>query len=262
MHIEMSIEQLRANPDYHDYLLHLADTTLILGQRLCEWCGHGPILEQDIAMSNIALDLLGEASNLYEYLAELKGAPHTADSLAMLRAEREYKNLLLVELPNGHFGDTVARQFFFEAYHCLLLEQLKSSKDERLAAIAEKSLLEAKYHLRWAAEWMIRLGDGTEESYQKISQAVDDIKPYLEEPFNPTDYEVRLIEGKHIPDSSTFKASWKKKVSETLAEATIDVDLAVAAPQKGGKTGLHTENMGYILAELQYLQRAYPGLNW
>src|SRR5690554_4541533 len=195
-----------------DFVLHQADTNLILGQRLSEWCGVGPVLEQDIALANIALDLLGQASNYYQYAAELGVNNESEDTLAMLRTEREYKNLLLVEQPNGHFGDTVARQFFFDAYHCLLLEQLLTVDDSRLRGIAEKSLLEARYHLRWSSEWMIRLGDGTEESHLRMKDALDRILPYVGELFLPASYQTALIEQGSIPNPADFRGQWLDNV--------------------------------------------------
>lgn len=250
------------NQNYIDFILHLADTNLILAQRLAELCGHGPILEQDIAITNISLDLLGQTSNYYEYAAEMIGNGATEDTLAMLREEREYKNLLLVELPNGHFGDTVARQFFYDTYHVMLLEQLLKAKDLKLQSIAEKSLKEVKYHAKWSSEWMIRLGDGTQESHDKIQQSVNDILPYVNEAFIPASYQKALIEEGLIDDTADFKAAWLAKVNEILEEATLTADIENAFAQKGGKEGVHTEHLGYILTELQYMQRTYPNLQW
>ncbi len=250
------------NQNYIDFILHLADTNLILAQRLCEWCGHGPILEQDIAMSNMALDLLGQTSNYYDYAAEMIGNGATEDTLAMLREEREYKNLLLVEQPNGHFGDTVARQFFYDSFHYFLLEQFLKVKDLKLQSIAEKSLKEVKYHLKWSSEWMIRLGDGTQESHDKIQQAVNDILPYVGEMFILAPYQKVLIEAGLIDNPNDFKAAWLAKVNEILEEATIVADVENAFAQKGGKEGIHSEHLGYILTDLQYMQRTYPNLQW
>lgn len=246
-----------------NFVLHQADNSLILAQRLCAWCGHGPILEQDIALSNIALDLLGQAHNYYDYAAVLTGGGATADSLAMLRTEQEYKNLLLVELPNEDFGQTVARQFFFDAYHVLLLEQINGlAQDLMLRAIAEKSLKEAKYHLRWSSEWMIRLGDGTDESHRRMQNAVDFLLPYVGEFFLLADYQQELITDGAMGDPRDFQPAWNAQVKAILKEACLEADLQQTYVHRGGKQGVHTEHMGYLLAELQYMQRAYPGLEW
>ena len=245
-----------------NYLLHLADTSLILGQRLCEWCGKGPVLEQDIAMSNIALDLLGESSNYYQYAAEIQNEGKAEDDLAFLRNEREFKNLLLVERENGHFGDTIARQFFFDAYHHLLLTELKNHSDLKLASIAEKSLKEVTYHLKWSSEWMIRLGDGTEESHNKIQKSVESIIDFTDEMFIPTNWELSLIEEGKIPDIRTFRTKWETKILEILDEATLTIDFEKSRKLIGGKDGKHTEKMGYILAEMQMMQRTYPNMKW
>lgn len=245
-----------------NYVLHLADTNLILAQRLCEWCGHGPILEQDIALSNIGLDLLGQTRSLYQYAATLIGDGKTEDDLAFLRNERQFKNLLLSEQPNGDFGYTVLRQFLYETYQLLLLSALQQSKDSQLAAIAEKSLKEATYHYKWSAEWVIRLGDGTEESHKRMQQALNDVWTYTGEMFLPSADEKELALAAAIPDLATLKDPWFQKVSAVLSEATLDIPAAATWMQQGGKTGVHSEHLGYILAEMQYLQRQYPGQQW
>lgn len=244
------------------YLLQLADTSMILGQRLSEWCGKGPVLEQDIALSNIALDLLGEASHYYQHAAELQGEGKTEDDLAFLRNEREFRNLLLVERPNGHFGDTIARQFYFDVYHVLLLSELKNSSDINIASIAEKSLKEATYHAKWSGEWIIRLGDGTEESHAKIQKSVQDFIDYTDEMFIPTSWELELIEAGQIPDIRLLQEKWMTRVNAVLDEATLSVDVSKSRVLTGGKNGEHTEALGYILAEMQYMQRMYPGMEW
>ena len=243
-----------------DYTLHLADNSLILGQRNSEWCGHGPVLEQDIAITNISLDLIGQARNFYQYAANLIGDDATEDSLAYLRKEREFKNCLLVEQPNGDWAQTILRQFFFSQYQYLLFEQLQNSKDEQVAAIAEKSLKEITYHLRWSGEWVIRLGDGTEESHQRMIKAIDELWRYTGEMFTPADYE--KTSG---IDFSKIKEDWTQKVKIVFDEASLIPPLGgggAAFMQTGGKTGKHTEHLGYILTELQYMQRAYPGCEW
>lgn len=245
-----------------NYVLHHADTNLILAQRLCEWCGHGPILEQDIALSNIGLDLLGQTRSLYQYASALLDGEKTEDQLAFLRSERQFKNLLLSELPNGDFGFTVLRQFFYETYQVLLFTQLQNSSNEQLAAIAEKSLKESTYHYKWSAEWVIRLGDGTEESKSRIQKSLNEIWTYTGEMFVPNADEKALIEAGLVPDVSTLRDAWMAKVSAVLAEATLVIPEGNVWMQEGGKNGIHSEHLGYILAEMQYLQRQYPGQQW
>jgi ring-1,2-phenylacetyl-CoA epoxidase subunit PaaC len=243
-----------------NFLLHLADTTLILSQRNSEWCGHGPVLEQDIAITNISLDLLGQARNFYQYAATLinqaADKPVTEDGLAYLRTERDFKNLLLTELPRGDWGQTVLRQFFFSAYQFYLYQQLQHCIDEQLAAIAVKSLKEVTYHLRWSSEWVIRLGDGTEESHQRMLTAMETLWPYTGEMCIPASYEATAG-----IDFDLLKNEWQQKVNTVLAEATLPIPEKMFM-QTGGKSGIHTEQLGYILSELQYLQRVYPGNEW
>ena len=239
-----------------DYTLHLADTNLILAQRNAEWCGHGPILEQDIAITNISLDLLGQSRNFYQYAASLIGNDATEDSLAYLRTEREFKNCLLVEQANNDWAQTILRQFFFSAYQFLFYQQLQYNPDEQIAAIATKALKEVTYHLRWSSEWVIRLGDGTEESRGRMLKAIDELWRYTGEMFTPAAYE---LEAGY--DVSLLKEDWMNKVSSVFEEATLPVPEKTFM-QTGGKTGTHTEHLGYILTELQYLQRTYPGAEW
>ncbi|MBN8699032.1 MAG: phenylacetate-CoA oxygenase subunit PaaC [Chitinophagales bacterium] len=256
-----------------DYILHLADTTLILSQRNSEWCGHGPILEQDIAITNISLDLLGQSRNFYQYAAQLLnnstegnktpspggegvGAEVTEDSLAYLRKEREYKNLLLVEQPNGDWGQTILRQYLFSQYQYLLFEQLQHCSDEQLAAIAAKSIKETRYHVRWSSEWVLRLGDGTGESHARMLKAIDELWRYTGEMFMPASYENSL----NI-DPASLKKAWEEKINALFTEASLPVPEKVFM-QSGGKTGTHTEHLGFILTELQYMQRAYPNCEW
>ena len=261
-----------------NYTLHLADNSLILGQRNSEWCGHGPVLEQDIAITNISLDLIGQARNFYQYAAtltndqiaakvsppsdggDLEGAV-TEDSLAYLRKEREFKNCLLVEQPNGDWAQTILRQFFFSQYQYLLFQQLQDNKDKQLAAIAEKSLKEVTYHLRWSSEWVIRLGDGTEESHKRMLKAIDELWRYTGELFEASNYELRVANDGFGVDVSKLKDSWMNKVKEIFSEATLTVPEKIFM-QTGGKEGTHTEHLGFILTELQYMQRAYPNSEW
>jgi ring-1,2-phenylacetyl-CoA epoxidase subunit PaaC len=252
-----------------DYTLQLADSTLILTQRNGAWCGHGPILEQDIAITNITLDLIGQSRNFYQYAAQLINQSTnqpinetaTEDSLAYLRTEREFKNLLITEQENGDWAQTIVRQFFFSVYQYLLYEKLQTSNDEQLAAIAAKSLKEVTYHVSWSSEWVLRLGDGTEESHDKIQKSVNTLLQYTGEMFMTTDYEKTLAEENIIPDISSLKDAWLEKVNTVLNEATLTIPENVFM-QTGGKNGIHSEKLGYILAELQYLQRVYPGAEW
>ena len=270
------------NSSLIDYPLYLADTNLILAQRNAEWCGHGPILEQDIAITNISLDLIGQSRNFYQYAAKLindSAKSHTAkvppleiseqsegyerssreaseDSLAYLRTEREFKNCLLAEQPNGDWGQTILRQFFFSAYQFLLYQKLQTNADEQIAAIAAKALKEVTYHQRWSSEWVVRLGDGTEESHQRLLKAIDELWRYTGEMFLPAPYE---LEAGY--DVSLLKDDWLKKISSVFEEATLPIPEKIFM-QTGGKTGTHTEHLGFILTELQYLQRAYPGAEW
>jgi len=239
-----------------DYTLHLADNALMLGQRNSEWCGHGPVLEQDIAITNISLDLIGQARSLYQYVAQLKADGSTEDSLAYLRTEREFKNCLLVEQPNGDWAQTMLRQFLFSSYQFYLYQYLQSSTDKTIAAIAEKSLKEVSYHLRWSSEWVIRLGDGTEESHKRMMAAIEELWRYTGELFIPAPYETESG-----IDLASLRTEWDKKVKAVMEEATLPVPEKVFM-QTGGKTGAHTEQLGFILSDLQYMQRTYPGCEW
>lgn len=249
------------NTSLINYTLHLADNALILGHRNSEWCGHGPALEQDIAISNIALDSIGQARNLYQYAAVLNNNGATEDSLAYLRDVIDFKNLLITELPNGDWAQTTLRQFLFSAYQFYFYQQLEKSADQQLAAIATKSLKEVTYHLRWSSEWVIRLGDGTAESHDKMVKALSEIWNYTGELFLPASYEKELAASGIAVDLAVIQPLWEQKVSAVFAEATIAIPEKSFA-QKGGKEGIHTEHLGYILAEMQFLQRAYPGAEW
>lgn len=237
--------------------LQLADACLILGQRNGEWCAHGPILEQDIAITNITLDLIGQARHFYQYAAQLISKNEnqivTEDTLAYLRTEREFKNWLICEQQNGDWSKTVLRQFLFSSFQLLLFEELEKHSDKQLAAIATKSIKEIKYHIKWSSEWVIRLGDGTEESNARINKAIQELWPYSGEFFIPADYET-------IPVAS-LQNKWLDSVKYVFDEATLSIPENVFM-QTGGKSGIHTEQLGYILSELQYLQRTYPGAEW
>lgn len=243
------------------YVTHLGDNNLILGHRLSEWCGHGPILEQDIALSNIALDLIGQARLYYQYAAELIGGDTTEDRVAYMRTEREYYNIQLVERPNGHFGDTMARQFIYDIFHFQFLQELKKSADKRLAEIAEKSIKEVAYHRKFSSEWVIRLGDGTAESHERMQSAVNDLWRYGAEAHMMEPYEISLLDAGIAPDVRLLQEPVNQEKLNVLTEATLTAP-EVTYPPMGGKQGLHSEFLGHLLAELQYLQRAYPGLEW
>ncbi len=248
------------NQNLIDYTLHLADNALILSQQNSAWCAHGPVLEQDIAITNISLDVLGQARNFYQYAATLAGDA-TEDSLAYLRDTREFKNCLLVESDNGDWGKTILRQFLFSNYQNLLYTELQHSKDEQLAAIAAKALKEVTYHLRWSSEWVIWLGDGTEQSHQRMVNAIDSLWPYVDELFMNADYEIALLKEIISVDVSSLKNKWLEKTASVFEEATLQVPQNIF-PQTGGKQGVHTEKLGYILAEMQFMQRAYPNSVW
>lgn len=243
------------------YILHLADNALILGQRLGEWCGHGPVLEQDMAMTNIALDYIGRARLLYQYASEIGANKQNEDQIAFTRNEWEYRNILLVEQPNGDFAHTIARQFYLEAFHYPYFTALANSKDTGLAAIAQKTVKETAYHLKWSSEWILRLGDGTELSHQKIQAAIGELWSYTGELFLESEFEKEMqLEGVS-PDLKSVRDLWFEKVNATLGIATLKIP-GSSWMQSGGKQGKHSEKLGYILSEMQYMQRAYPGMEW
>jgi ring-1,2-phenylacetyl-CoA epoxidase subunit PaaC len=243
------------------YALRLADNPLILGQRLSEWCGHGPALEEELALANIALDLIGQARLLLGYAGSLDGEGRDEDQLAFLRAEGDYRNCTLVELPNGDFGATVLRNLLFNAYQLQLWESLQRSNDEDLAAIARKSLKETRYHLRHASDWTVRLGDGTEESHARAQSALDRLWPYTAELFTSDALDASAeTEGYGVAGKS-LEARWDAAVRPVLEEATLYIPERTPFRSRG-KEGVHSEHMGHLLAEMQHLQRAYPGLQW
>ncbi len=249
------------NSNLIQYILGIADNSLILGQRLGELCGHGPSLETDIAMTNISLDLLGQTRSYYQYVAKLQGGDTTEDTVAFLRLEREYKNVLLLEQPNTDFGYSIARQFLFDVFHLALLETLQNSKDETLSAIAKKSIKEVLYHVRFSSDWIRRLGDGTEESHNRIQTAINDLWIFTDELFHQTDADKAMVAEGIGVDVTMLKAEYYQKVSSILEEATLQTP-TIEYFQKGGKMGIHSEHMGYILTELQYMQRTYPNMTW
>lgn len=244
-----------------EYLLRLGDDSLILGHRVSEWCGHGPILEEDIALTNISLDLIGQATSLLKYAGEVEGKGRDEDQLAFLRIDREYKNSLLVEQLNGDFGVTIMRQFLFDAYRLPLFEALTHSKDAQLAAIAEKSLKETKYHYRHSAEWVIRLGDGTDESHERIQKALDALYKYHSDLFFTNEIDETLLSGGIIPDVKLIQGKWLESTKNVFSEATLEIP-DNNWEQTGGRVGRHSEHLGLLLAEMQYMQRVYPNMEW
>lgn len=244
-----------------EYVLRLADNSLILGHRVSEWCGHGPNLETDIGLTNIALDLVGHSRSLLQYAADIEGKGRSEDDLAFMRDGREFRNALLVEQPNGNFADTIARQFFFDTWNYYVMAALCESKDEQIKAIAKKAIKEITYHYRYSAEWVIRLGDGTEESKEKMQTAIEELWDYTGELFEVDDVEAYLHEAGIGVDLQAVQQLWNERVDAVLEEATL------TRPKDdwmhtGGKKGIHSEQMGFILAEMQWMQRAYPGMEW
>ena len=244
-----------------DYLLRLGDNTLVLSQRLSEWCGHGPVLEQDIALTNIALDLLGQTRMYLTYAGEIEGKGRSEDDIAYFRDAHQFRNCLLVERPNGDFAQTIARQFFFDVFNYYQLQGLRQSSDQRLADIAEKALKEATYHLRFSSDWVLRLGDGTALSHQKMQAAVDLLWPFSGEMTTPDALDLEMAAQGIAPNLPEIKALWEKKVTEVLQEATLTLPTNNWM-QSGGKQGKHSEHLGFLLAEMQHLQRTYPGNTW
>jgi ring-1,2-phenylacetyl-CoA epoxidase subunit PaaC len=244
-----------------EFLLSMGDNTLILGHRLCEWCGHAPALEEDIALANTALDLIGQTQLWLGLAGEVEGKGRNADNLAYLRDALDFRNLLLTERPNGDYGKTVMRQFLFDAWHYLCLMALRRSSETRIAAIAEKASKEVSYHLERSSDLVIRLGDGTAESHARMQEALDDLWPYTGEMFANEASDAALVAAGVGPEPASLKNEWDALVADTLSEATLKKP-AEGYMHKGGRRGVHTEHLGYILAELQFLQRAYPGATW
>jgi len=249
------------NENLYNYILGVADNSLILGQRMGELCGHGPSLETDIACTNVSLDLFGQVRSYFQYAAEIAGEGKTEDDIAFLRRERQYKNVLLVEQPNTDFAYTIVRQFLFDVYHLLFLQELQNSTDETLVAIAKKSIKEVSYHERFSSDWIKRLGDGTEVSHQKIQEAMNNLWTYTDELFHQTDADKAMVAAGVGVDVTALKEKYYETVTAVLEVATI------ATPeskwfQKGGKHGVHTEHLGYMLSDMQYMQRTYPNLEW
>ncbi|RYY52398.1 MAG: phenylacetate-CoA oxygenase subunit PaaI [Chitinophagaceae bacterium] len=241
-------------PTLASYLLYLGDTALVTGHRNSEWCGHGPVLEQDIAITNISLDLIGQARNFYQYAGEMLGTDE--DKLAYLRDPAGFRNIVMAELPKGDWAFTILRQFFTSTFQHLLYAELVSSPDARLAAIAAKSIKEVLYHKRWSSEWVIRLGDGTDESHRRISEALKELWPYSTEFFRPAPYESGVA-----PDPSRYRDKWMEETTAVFAEATLDVP-APSGIIFSGKTGIHSDHLDELLHEMQVLPRTYPDATW
>lgn len=281
MNIENLNSGLNANSSANwTFILHLADNSLILGQRNAEWCGHGPVLEQDIAITNISLDLIGQARNLYQHACELynnfgedeksavqKYMPRLwktfnrelqEDDLAFLRDENQYLNLLLTEMPKGDWAYTILRQFLFSAFQQLQFTALTKCEDKFLAGIGEKSLKEINYHLRWSGEWVIRLADGTEESRRRIETALADLWMFTGECFDAAPFESSAA----LTDPGQFRNAWLKKVEDVFSEGNLSLPKETKWFQSGGKKGIHTEYLGYLLSGMQYLQKTYPNATW
>jgi ring-1,2-phenylacetyl-CoA epoxidase subunit PaaC len=256
MELKEQDSRLRGN-----YILGIADNSLILGQRLGELCGHGPNLETDIALTNISLDLFGQVRSYYQYAAKLVGDNANEDTIAFLRKERDYVNVLLVEQPNTDFAYVMGRQFLFDVYHLLMLQELQKSKDLTLSAIATKSIKEVSYHQRFSSDWIKRLGDGTEESHQRMQNAVDDLWTYTDELFHQTDADKAMVEAGVGVDVTKLKNTYYDQVKAILEEATITIPDNPYF-QKGGKQGIHSEHLGYLLNDMQFMQRTYPNMEW
>jgi ring-1,2-phenylacetyl-CoA epoxidase subunit PaaC len=245
-----------------DYVRHLGDNVLILSQRLSEWCGKGPAMEEDMALTNTALDLLGQARLWLSYAAELEGRGKSEDDLAYLRDAHQFGNLLLVEQPNGNYADTIARQFLFDVWHYFVLNALLKSADPRIVEIAAKSIKEVTYHVRRSGDLIVRLGDGTELSHRMMQEAIDKLWMFTGEMFVSDAIDEAAAQSGAGAALEDIRAQWLQHVQEILTEATLTMPPADAWMQKGGKQGQHTEHLGYLLAEMQFLQRAYPGAKW
>jgi len=252
-----------------EYLLRLGDNDVVLAQRLGEWVGHGPVLEEDIALTNVGLDLLGQGRLWLTYAGEVEGRGRTEDDLAFLRDQHEYRNVQLVELPNGthgrDFADTMARQLYFDHAHFLLLRELAASADPRIAEIAAKAVKEVAYHVERSADWVIRLGDGTEESHARMQRAIDKLWPYTGELFAGDAVDDELARAGVVPDPRTLREPWLTAIRAVLDEATLVLPTGEwmhGSRRGGGKQGVHTEHLGHLLTDMQFLQRAYPGAQW
>lgn len=244
-----------------DFVVAQADDAMVLGQRLSEWCSNAPYLEEDLALTNVALDYVGRAKMFYEYASRLDGGKKSADDIAFMRDGRDYRNLIIMELPIGDFAFSMARQFLIDVFNVEYMTLLQNSKDSEIAAIAGKAVKESRYHLRRSHEWVVRLGDGTGDSHERTQKAIDELWGYINELFMTTDSELVLVKEGVAVDRALLADTWNKQVDAVLKEATLQrpgVDWSVT----GGRQGIHTEHFGHMLAEMQFLQRAYPGLEW
>lgn len=252
---------MNSNEALFNYTLRLGDTSLILAQRLTEWTGHGPFLEEDLALTNIALDILGRGKSLLEYAAKIEGKGRTEDDLAFLRNDREYFNALITEQPNGDYAKTIVRQALIDCFDLLFYTALSKSKDETLAGIAAKSIKEISYHKRHSFSWVIRFGNGTGESMARLQKGFDETWPFTGELFEMTEADALLLKENIAIDLEALKPLWEKEVMELLAKANVTLPETVFM-QKGSRKGLHTEHLSYILAEMQSLPRMHPGAKW
>jgi ring-1,2-phenylacetyl-CoA epoxidase subunit PaaC len=252
---------MNLNEALFKYTLRLGDTSLILAQRLSEWTGHGPFLEEDLALTNIALDIFGRAKSLLEYAGKLEGAGRTEDTLAFFRNDREYLNALITEQPNGDYAKTIIRQAFIDCFDLLFYTELAKSKDATLAGIAAKSIKEITYHKRHSFSWVLRFGNGTEESYNRLKQGFEEVWPYTNELFEMNEVDETLIKEGIAIDLAKLKPLWDKEINELLAKANLTI-LEGVYMQKGSRNGIHSEHLGYILAEMQSLPRMHPNAKW
>lgn len=244
-----------------EYLLRLGDNCLVLSQQLAAWCGHGPALEEDLALTNVALDLLGQGRLWLSYAGEVEGKGRDEDALAFKRDGLDFRNLLLVEQPNGSYADTITRQFLFDAWHQCLLAGLSRSFDARIAEIAQKATKEVRYHVERSAGLMIAIGDGTDRSHRLLQQAVEKLWPYTSEWFDSDDVDAECASLGLAPSAGSLAAPWRATIDAVFSRATLSVP-AYAGYQRGGKNGIHSEHLGHLLTDLQFLQRAYPGARW
>lgn len=256
------LADVELKPAFFEWLCRMGDNTLILGHRISEWCGHSPALEEDIALANTALDLIGHTQMWLGLAGEVEGESRTADNLAYLRDAMKFRNVKLVELPNGDIGQTLMREFLFDAFHHALLTELCGSSSPRVAEIAAKALKEVSYHLERSSDLVIRLGDGTAESHRRMQAALDLLWPYTGELFEVDGADAAVAEAGIAPRPDALRDTWEATVSEVLEEATLSRPDSRQDVHSGGRTGRHTEHLGYILAEMQFLQRAYPGATW